>query len=125
VSELGEVERRLASSAWRVNDAGEHDDCRGVAVSESEQVEDVGKALAYNDLKATRLRLVLPSQHECHVANLRLTKAEVAVRVVIPHIKRRICRKSTHKESSCFRGHQVNNGGAIRPKFTSSGASAS
>jgi hypothetical protein len=53
-AELGEVERRLASSAWRVNDAGEHDDWRGVAVSRlSDQVEDVEEALAYNDLKAT------------------------------------------------------------------------
>jgi hypothetical protein len=30
-------------------------------------------------LQATRLRLVLPGKHECHVANLRVTKAEVAV----------------------------------------------
>jgi hypothetical protein len=51
-------------------------------------------------LQATRLRLVLPSQHECHVANLRVKKVEAAVRVAILHINRPICRKPTHRESS-------------------------
>jgi hypothetical protein len=37
-------------------------------------------------LQATRLRLVFPGWHERHVANLRITKADVAIRVAILRI---------------------------------------
>jgi hypothetical protein len=53
-TELTEVEHRLATGAWRVNDHGDQGDWHDVALSLlAEQAEELEQALAYNHLRTT------------------------------------------------------------------------